>query len=295
MSQLKFEELSRWPIPPTRGNSVLISTLERPIWTETKANLIQRYLQLFLYITHHGTYIDAFAGPQNNDSDSWAAKLVLEMEPKWLRHFFLCEIKHNPYKQLAELIKSQPKVKNRVIEFKRADCNLWIKDYVLKSGVITENEAAFALLDQHSFECHWETVCMLADHKKQGNKIELFYFFPTGWLGRSIKAQKDTSVLDKWWGNDEWNQLSGKSQSSAAEHMSARIRGLGYKDVKAWPITQKSQGEGRVMYHMIHASDHLEAPKLMYRAYTQLVNYPLEVDQIDWVNSFNFIPSIKQN
>ena len=285
MSQLTFEEVSKWPVPPTTGNSVLIGRLERPIWTETKANLIQKYLQLFLYITHHGTYIDAFAGPQNNNSDSWAAKLVLEMEPKWLRHFFLCELKHTPYDKLVALVKSQPEVRKRIIEHNRADCNLWIKDHVLKSKVLTEKEATFALLDQRSFECHWETVRLLADQKKQGNKIELFYFFPTGWLARSITAQQDMAVLDKWWGSDEWRQLLGVRQSDAADIMSGRIRSLGYKDVKAWPITQKEQGEGRVMYHMIHATDHLEAPKLMYRAYTQLVNYPIEVEQIDWINN----------
>ena len=35
------------------------------VWTENKAKLIERYLLYFVFITHHGTYIDGFAGPQD--------------------------------------------------------------------------------------------------------------------------------------------------------------------------------------------------------------------------------------
>jgi hypothetical protein len=34
---------------------------ERTIWTENKASLIEHYIQLFVYVTKHGTYIDGFA------------------------------------------------------------------------------------------------------------------------------------------------------------------------------------------------------------------------------------------
>jgi hypothetical protein len=41
------------------------------------------------YITKHGTYIDGFAAPQEAEHpDMWAAKLVLEMTPKWFRNFW---------------------------------------------------------------------------------------------------------------------------------------------------------------------------------------------------------------
>lgn len=63
--------------------------IAQPVWTESKANLIQRYLQGFVYVTKHGTYIDGFAGPQNPAKpEMWAAKLVAESRPRWLRHFF---------------------------------------------------------------------------------------------------------------------------------------------------------------------------------------------------------------
>ena len=43
---------------------------------------------------------------------------------------------------------------------------------------------------------------------------------------------------------------------------------LGYKHVHAWPIYDKKEAGG-VMYHMVHATDHDEAPKLMARAYAR--------------------------
>jgi len=50
-----------------------------------------------------------------------------------------------------------------------------------------------------------------------------------------------------------------------------RFRGeLGYSYVAAYPIFDKDEGD-RVMYYMIHASDHDEAPALMVRAHYKAV------------------------
>ena len=52
-----------------------------------------------------------------------------------------------------------------------------------------------------------------------------------------------------------------------AELVSRRFRDdLKYSHCYAWPIYDRGSG-GRVMYHLIHATDHDEAPKLMNRAY----------------------------
>jgi len=62
------------------------------VWTEKKAHFIARYLKSFTYVTKHGTYLDAFAGPQEGPIHSnWTAKQVLENEPKWLRRIHLFE------------------------------------------------------------------------------------------------------------------------------------------------------------------------------------------------------------
>src|SRR5436189_817096 len=80
-----------------------------PVWTGCKANLIERYLFYFVQITYHGTYIDAFAGPQEPEKpEMWAAKLVLESRPRWLRNFHLFEMDPGKIQQLEQMLKQQP-------------------------------------------------------------------------------------------------------------------------------------------------------------------------------------------
>src|SRR5437660_416847 len=71
------------PRSPEKLPEKNFKSLRYPLWTQNKARLIQEYLRLFVYVTHHGAYIDGFAAPQESaHPDTWAAKLVLEMEPK---------------------------------------------------------------------------------------------------------------------------------------------------------------------------------------------------------------------
>src|SRR5579864_116559 len=87
----------------------ILKQIERPVCTANKAQLIMRYLKLFVFITHHGTYIDGFAGPQEEKlCNTWAAKLVMESEPKWIRHFHLCDEKRSQIELLRQLKANQP-------------------------------------------------------------------------------------------------------------------------------------------------------------------------------------------
>ena len=125
--------------------------------------------------------------------------------------------------------------------------------------------------DVNIISSRWRTVEKLASHKRLATKIELFYFFPTGWIHRALKETADETLLDAWWGHNGWREIIGVSQSEASNMALQRIQSLGYRDVKSWPISSRQGGEGRTIYHMIHATDHLHAPKLMYRAYTNLI------------------------
>ena len=211
--QLSFADVDKWEIPPVTGNAVEIASLPSPIWTETKAQLIAHYLRLFLMITKHGAYIDGFAGPQDKSNpESWAAKLVLENEPRRLRHFHLCDADQPQIARLEFLKSSQPlldtsgKPINRDIKLYLGDFNTRV-DEILDGGTITEKEATFCLLDQRTFECNWATVEKLARYKKSGMKIELFYFLANGWFERALSGQKDLERLEKWWGRDDWLEL----------------------------------------------------------------------------------------
>ncbi len=258
-------------LPRVTGKTISFGPIRYPIWTENKAKLIARYLYYFVLVTKHGAYIDGFAGPQEADKPQmWAAKLVLETEPKWLRQFFLCDAKAENARQLEALKTSQPPRKSReptrTIEIYEGDFNS-VVDEILASGKIKPKVATFCLLDQRTFECHWRTVRALAQHKTQGTKIELFYFLGTGWLGRALAAQKDAKVLQAWWERDDWAKLRSMEHDERVTLFCRRFKDeLGYKHVYPWPIFEKRSG-GRIMYFMIHASDHDEAPPLMARAY----------------------------
>jgi|SRR5688572_15434442 len=244
-------------------------SLRDPLWTRNKALLIQEYLRLFILITKHGAYIDGFAAPQRaGHYDKWSAKLVLETEPKWMREFWLCDVSPEGVQQLEILAQRH---RDRRIQVLPGDFNETVRT-ILASGKITEKKATFALLDQRTFECKWKTVETLASHKKE-KKIELFYFLASGWLDRSLKAverpEKRTQV-QHWWGRDDVEKLQGMDRNTRAHLMADRFKQeLGYLTSTPYAIHSKQRG-GRIMYHMIHASDHEEAKSLMVRAYRKV-------------------------
>jgi three-Cys-motif partner protein len=258
------------PLDPGESEP-LVKPLPHPIWTENKAKLIEAYLRFFLYITRHGTYIDCFAGPQRRSNpEMWSAKLVLEMRPRWLRHFHLFENNPGSFTDLETLKARQPDDNQRTIDLYQGDVNERIHD-LLNKKTISESEATFCLLDQRTFECHWKTVKALAEYKTEGRKIELFYFLASKWLKRAIAGVKNKTLIDDWWGGDDWESLKSMKPDDCANFVVSRFKNeLGYKSAKRWPVFKTGQ-PGEVMYYMIHATDHEEAPTQMRRAYAYAV------------------------
>jgi three-Cys-motif partner protein len=271
-------------LPPPSGKPIKFTPARKPLWTENKAKLIERYLFYFVLVTKHGAYIDGFAGPQNPESENgWAAKLVLESKPALLREFWLCELDKNGIAALEKLKRAQADVRGRAIDIVPGDFNETVYD-VLRRCKITDNTASFCLLDQRTFECHWKTVETIAKFKKSGHKIELFYFLASGWLDRALKGTtKNTDQIESWWGNKDWQKLQGMNSYPRAEIFANRFcNELGYAHAYSWPIYERGP-QGRIMYHMVHATDHPEAPKLMNRAYFNATKArePLEKLQMD--------------
>jgi three-Cys-motif partner protein len=251
-----------------------------PVWTQNKARLIREYLYLFVLLTRHGNYIDGFAGPQEDQAPGmWAAKLVLDMRPAWLRKFFLFEKDPVSFKLLEELKQVQPSIPNRTIEVHHGDFNVLVHS-LLASGKIKPREATFSLLDQRTFECQWATVEALARHRKTGHKIELFYFLAASWFDRAVSGLKDREAMIRpWWGRDDWAEFLKLTTVRRSDAVVARFRSeLGYRYVVPWPIYNRERSGGRVMYYMIHASDHPQAPEFMGRAYEAAVR-PLPPEQ----------------
>lgn len=264
-----------------------------PIWTGCKAKLIERYLYYFVQITHNGIYFDGFAGPQETDKpDMWAAKLVIESRPRWFRKFHLFELADSSVELLKQLRDNQPprdKVKKepkRTIDIYPGDFNKNILT-VLQANPVGDKEASFCLLDQRTFECDWKSVKTVATHKNGGNKIEIFYFFPEGWFNRAVAALKidKEEKLKRWWGNADWHELLKTSGSIRAQYVADRFRTeLKYKYSYPFPIYEKPDEGGKIMYYMIHASDHDDASKLMSRAYAKALDIKESQEQLDFLH-----------
>src|SRR5262249_26333252 len=146
-----FVQAERLPLdifPEPIEPEITVKAPKHNLWTEHKANLIAKYLLYFVFVTRHGTYIDGFAGPQDFEKlDAWAAKLVIETEPKWLKHFHLFEITKKGFKMLEKLAAAQPpavdkrgrKIK-RTVELYPGDFNVTLHQ-LLNSRSIKEKEA----------------------------------------------------------------------------------------------------------------------------------------------------------
>ena len=259
-------------LPPRLPEDLKLPRLRHPVWTEHKANLIARYLYYFVLITKHGTYIDGFAGPQRPENpEMWSAKLVLESEPRRLRHFYLFDRSADQIVLLEALRASQPKVKGRTVQIFEGDFNSKVLQ-LLGSGRIKQTEAAFCLLDQRTFQCHWKTLVRLAEYKKRDRpKIELFYFLAVSWLPRALSAVKNSRLLKSWWGRSDWAQLKAWPTDQIRDTLIGRFKSeLGYKYALPYPIFE-AVGSANIVYYMIHATDHDEAPKLMTRAYNKAI------------------------
>jgi three-Cys-motif partner protein len=266
------DQLILFDFPAGPRHTASLKPARYPVWTENKARLIERYLYYFVLVAKHGVYVDGFAGPQQPDKpETWAARLVLESEPRRLRKFFLYDADPEKVEHLERLKETQPPKRQdeprRIVEVRKADFNAAVRD-LLASGKIGEKEATFCLLDQQTFECRWATIEALAGYKQRSFKIELFYFLPTGWLDRAVANQRSESVLFEWW--PDWKALVDlkKPQERAVFFCKKLQEVFRYASVLPWPIYERSDG-GRIMYYMVHAADHPESPILMNRAYHQ--------------------------
>ena len=276
-----WEEPPLFDPGPQELTEIATKKQKRPVWSESKAQLIARYLQLFVYVTHHGTYIDAFAGPQTDRSDqAWTAQLVLTSEPRWFRKFYLFDESSNQIELLRQLAE---KHSDRDVHIFHGDCNRTLPS-ALPAGSIREREATFCLLDQRTFECEWELCRHIARLRPGDTKVEQFYFLANDWLPRAfagISTSESEERVMAWLGHQDWRSVAQLRTFERAEYFVYKFKNeLGYRWVEPWPIYEREAGKGKIMYWMIHSTDHPEAPKLMARAYSQAVTPPNPIDQL---------------
>jgi three-Cys-motif partner protein len=199
--------------------------------------------------------------------------LESQVRPKRLRNFFLFDAVPSQVEKLEALrdgLQPLPSNLRRRVEVTQGDFNDAVVDFLNKGEIPIE--PTFCLLDQRTFECRWSTVEALASYKPEGTKIEIFYFLPIAWLDRAFSATSKEETfrsIAEWWGREDWRSLQDMKNRDRAKLFTQRFKDLGYVDVKPWPIYSDASSS-RVMYYMIHATDHQDAPDLMRRAYERV-------------------------
>jgi three-Cys-motif partner protein len=241
---------------------------QEPVWTESKARLVARYLYGFELVAKHGCYIDGFAAPQRpGRPESWSAQQVLEIQPPWFRSFHLFD--HDPmrFPHLERLKAEHP---GRNVYLYLEDFNDGVHD-LLRPELIGPRTATFCLIDQRTTECRSSTIEALAAYKPR-MKIELFYFLANYWLARTLRSRSTARAraeCSAWWGRSDWTKLPDMHGPDRAMLLARRFKDeLGYASAVPWPIYGRRSG-GAVMYYMVHATDHPRGPQLMRDAYEQ--------------------------
>ncbi len=83
-------------------------------------------------------------------------------------------------------------------------------------------------------------------------------------------------------GREDWQKLRRMRSYERVAIFTRRFKEeLGYRSVKPWPIFERKNGGGSLMYHMIHATDHEIAPSLMARAYRHAVRPKETQEQLE--------------
>ena len=99
---------------------------------------------------------------------------------------------------------------------------------------------------------------------------------------RALHAHATDEPIERWWGRDDWPELKSLGSYGLVQLLTSRFTDeLGYRYATPWPIYERRGGAGRIMYHMIHATDHDDAPGLMQRAYGRVVRVPSPDSQLD--------------
>ena len=240
------------------------------LWTGQKSRLIAEYLHRFLHVTKSGTYLDLFAGPQNEAYDEdWSIKRVIERRDEGpnIRYFAACD---NSAQQIERLEQLRATYVNRPFTFNiyHGDANKQITKMLQEAPT---NLPTFCLIDQRTFECDWATVKSIAEYKAGDKfKIEIFYFLAEAWLDRAWKSRSDDERLTSWWGSNDFLKFFQQRNVYRAHELKQRlIDEFQYKYVEPWSI-HKQGDRGRTMYYMIHASDHHRATRLMSEAYNEV-------------------------
>jgi three-Cys-motif partner protein len=265
-------------------------------WTRAKLQMLADYLAGFATASKgqsERVYLDAFAGEGSGldrltgEQFPGSARIALEAgEGAGFTRFRYFELGQRARDLESQLRKDYP---GRDIKVYEGDCNVTIP---IALGELKDLNWAptFAFLDPDGMELAWDTLRILADHKrgyrsststKPEYKVELWMLFPTSGIVRTLALEEekvseaDIARANRLFGTDVWRpihelRLAGtigavEAREEYVNLMRWRLeRVLGYRF--AHPFELKNT-KGGTLYHMIFATDSDAGTRIMTAIY----------------------------
>ncbi len=256
-------------------------------WTRGKLDILRRYLEAFTTASKSAderVYIDAFAGEPHNfdrltgEDIEGSARIALTIDDPPLTRLRFFEKEHIAIR-LEEVLRRD--FANRDFKVIAGDCNETIPLELRKLRRFGW-APTFAFLDQNTLEAEWRTIETLADFKAgRPYKVELFLLFSPSMFvrllptqGRSV-SERDAERITKMYGTDQWRHIyvsrlqdeltPEQAQFEYLNLMRWRLENeLGYQRTHALAIGNE---RGRVIYHMVFATDHPAGDRIMRYLY----------------------------
>ncbi|MHB8377436.1 MAG: three-Cys-motif partner protein TcmP [Dehalococcoidia bacterium] len=255
----------------------MVQKIPRPIgfWTARKLEQLSAYLDAFAKATTRAGeryYIDAMAGCGECVAGATGAPVpgsawrAVNAKPQFTG-IHLVELDR---RSAAHLANQMSRFEN--VHVHQGDCNVVIPRDVLPH--VSRIAPTLAFLDPTGVQPSWALVEQLARHRRgtAGRKIELLILFAFDmFINRWLVNERLWSHMDSFFGDQRWRKEWEESKARAEAIDERRMRfmhlymsrlrdDLGYKHVEPHGPLKKGN---RVLYHMIFATDHDDAKRIM--------------------------------
>jgi three-Cys-motif partner protein len=266
-------------------------------WTRAKLQMLSDYLAGFATASKgqaERVYLDAFAGEGSGldrltgEEFPGSARIALEAgESAGFTRFRYFEKGQRRAGDLEAQL--QRDYLDRDIKVYEGDCNKTIPDALAELKALNW-APTFAFVDPDGMEVAWDTLRVLADHKrgyrssgstKPEYKVELWMLFPTSGTVRTL-ALKEEKVSDadiaratRLFGTDGWKPIHELRVGGSISGAEAREE---YVNLMRWRLEhvlryrfahpfELKNTKGSTLYHMIFATDSDAGTRIMAAIY----------------------------
>lgn len=260
-----------------------------------KLAYINKYVDAYLNATKkwpNKIYVDAFAGTgkcclcsedcksEGNKCNCGKGKevdgssLIAMKSSKHFNKYVLVELDKKNCEELNENISKEIEVerKQRAIVYE-GDTNKILPDLVNK---LPNNAICLIVLDPEGPELHWETVASLSRIR-----ADLFILYPYDMaLCRLVPDYKEK--LNKFYGSEKWLGIYNAALIKAGrrklllDHYTSNLKSIGFVNVTN-KLIRANYRTGKPLYHLVLASKHPLATKIMDDIYNKPLDNQLKL------------------